>query len=70
MKWGHFYDCKDEERRKKVRPPPISEDQDQGWLNRVVIPSGKTIHVCATGAKLSPTGVEGSMYLKGVVAND
>lgn len=69
LKWGHIYDCKDQERRKILRPPPITDDYDPEWLNRVVIPTGKTIHVCATGAKYLPSGVEGSMFLKGVVAN-
>jgi len=47
--WGHFYQC-DDDRRKKIKPPA-----------HITIASGETVKICSTGAKMSPTGVEGTL---------
>lgn len=52
LKWGHFYDCKDEKRHKIAQMP-----------EPIIIESGETLQVCSTGARLLPAGVEGGMTL-------
>lgn len=53
LKWGHFYDCLDE-KRKKVE---FSAD------HTISVEAGETLHLCSTGAKLTPTGVNGELSL-------
>jgi hypothetical protein len=53
LKWGHIYDCQDEKRKK------IEFDANHTFT----IASGETFHLCSTGAKLSPTGVDAEMFL-------
>lgn len=60
-KWGHFYDCGDE-KRKKV------EYSEQGHF--IEIPNGQSVHVCSTGAKLAPTGVQGEFQLTALAEID
>lgn len=53
LKWGHFYDCLDE-KRKKV---------EYAANYTFTIGEGEELHLCSTGAKLAPTGVDGEMIL-------
>jgi Aegerolysin len=59
LKWGHFYDCKDEKRRKIEMPKN----------HPILIESGSTLQICATGAKMAPSGVEGEMLMMGFIKN-
>ncbi len=54
LKWGHFYDCKDIS-RKRLKSPTSDGSQ------AIVVKSGETVQVCATGSKYVPSGVEGTM---------
>jgi hypothetical protein len=53
LKWGHFYDCLDEKRKK------LEFTAD----HTILVEAGETLHLCSTGAKLSPTGVNGELSL-------
>lgn len=55
LKWGHFYVCSDEKRQRI--PAPTHLDLPNMNPNEPLT----TIQLCMTGAKFSPTGVEGSM---------
>lgn len=67
LKWGHFYDCLDEKRTKLSTPPNMESIEESGIVG-LLVPSGTTVQICATGAKLFPTGVEGTMMIKGYMA--
>ena len=53
LKWGHVYDCQDEKRKK------VEYHANQTFI----IGPGKVLHLCTTGAKHAPTGVDGEMIL-------
>ena len=55
LKWGHFYVCSDEKRQRIPTPTHL----DIPNMNTSESPT--TLQLCMTGAKFSPTGVEGSM---------
>lgn len=51
LKWGHFYDCLDEKRKKL----------EFSAQHVISVEPGETLNLCSTGAKLSPTGVNGEL---------
>jgi hypothetical protein len=70
LKWGHFYNCSDE---KRTELPLINTFRKNLTLMPTVIPvrSGESVEVCSTGAKLMPSGVEGSLNVTArVLASD
>lgn len=51
MKWGHFYSCSDDKKKKVATPSYID------------IPFGQAAQLCTTGARFATSGTEGNLHL-------
>jgi hypothetical protein len=72
MKWGHFFECNDEKRTKvAVQEPGIPKSTAKKLMPLSInIPSGETVHLCTTGLKYTPTGIEGRLNLVAVASDE